>query len=387
MKLSAYKGVICAALAVAAGAVYAGVSQSFNAESFEGLTGWAGNGNIAGLSAQTLPNAGRPIADASDLKALSVEGEVTCTNSGDDPAAYTKTEFLLNMTELSDDLSNAMSDYRLAIAAGTNIVSGTTTTEIYCWCKHSGSESGAWASIGRADTGTWARVTLLFSRANSTCEISINGIPCVTEFGYLKEDKTGGDGAWYEVAASGTTPGVVTTLEFKGIALVDDVVVAQSAGDSKPAVTVAGTESVPVDSGTLEVSRQQLVDWGVTPTTISTVTLNADCGLTVLEAAVCGLDPTESTPFKITDCSIGGVNNNEVTVKFTGCPPSKSYVTVKIEVPNDTTLNTTLTSGVEIDPNDIDPDSSTKTTEVTFTLPNSVVGQGAIIVTPELRVQ
>ena len=377
MKLSAYKGVICAALAVAAGAVYAEVSQTFNVESFDGLTlpGWAGNGNIADLSAQTLPSAGRPISDASDTKALSVEGEVTYDNSdpGDTSAAYTKTEFLLNMTELSDDLSDQMTGYRLAIAAGTNIVSGTTTTEIFCWCKPSGSgsESGAWASVGHADTGTWARVTLLFSRANSTCEISINGIPCVTEFGYLKEDKTGGNGAWYEVAASGTNPGVVTTLEFKGIALVDDVVVAQSVGDSKPAVAVAGEETVTVDTGwSVDVKRQDLVDWGVTPTTIGTVKLNEASGLTVLEAAVCGLNPTESTPFKIEDCT---VNGTAVTVKFTGEPPENSWIKVAVKSGDaaPTYLNTTVLSK-----------ENGKTT-VSCTLPSSGLAD-AIVIYPEI---
>jgi len=295
-----------AGLMLAASGAFAAaqVSQTFGSDataalsSFSGAAGtWFGDGTLeAGTPSGTF--AGSPISDSSGGVILSVEGDVSCTNASNTAATSYETEFLINVPEASEELPSLDSEVQIALAAGTNVVSESVPLVVYC--KPHGSESAAWTNTVSMTTGAWHRVTLAFDYGAGRCRVSLDGVPVVSDAGYLTtNDTTSTSGAWYTLAGT-PAANLVKSLNFIGVAKVDDVLISDTIANNftgSNTVTVAG---VPVN-----VSYDDLNRWGIDGSVESLALELDDSELTVAQKLECGLDPVDGKKFEATAMSLG----------------------------------------------------------------------------------
>ncbi len=367
MKKSACQVAICAAIAVAAGALCASVEQPFAGgvgavdenygTSLSATAGkWNGEAEVVDKGegyVSVSPTAGSPYPTATDTKVLCVEGTVVCTNTlqgagGDEaPAPCSRAEFLLNVTEVSDEFfSDDMTGYRAAVAVGTEIVTvgGVDCVNLYCWCRPKGAEPGSegvWTNVATVATCTWARVTMIIDNNANMYELAVDGVPCVSEAGYLRPDaewEPSTKGAWYPIVAPAPATDSakkIGELRIDGIAMVDDVLVQQSGG----ATFGNGAHNVGIDVssdgeysyfGTTNAPMDSLVAWGVSQKNVMEAKLD-DSGLTVSDKFVCGLDPADGSRFEILGCtSDKDDGGNEFLVLTTSGSLKESYINFEV---------------------------------------------------------
>lgn len=319
-KVKNMKTMICAAAAVCASVVFA-ASESFEGVSEGALpaSGWQGDGAVEAGEA-VAPACGAPIA-GDHTKVLGIDGEVVCTDNGT-AAATGQMDFLLKVDEASDPLTtDDMDNVKVAVAAGEMITEDSVGLMAYCKNK---AGAVAWFEIGAITTSEWHRVTLKFDYMNDLCQISVDGIPVVSDKGYLDpEDKTNdsANGAWYGFATAVGVNSSVAQTSFLGSAWIDDVVVTSGTA-SAPAftgassVTIAGMSNCPVP-------YSKLNEWGVDEITINTAKLG-ESGMTVGDRLACGLDPTSPEKFNATDMALE--ENGTTKITFPGSVVAKNGV-------------------------------------------------------------
>ncbi len=244
LKMHHLAGLCLCAAGAALGAENVVVQQPF-ATAVTGVTAltgdkagtWAGYGSVTNQPvAETAgysytASVGRPINSATDKLYLSVDGYVTCTaaTTANKPATV---DMMIQIAKPEDELTipsgETTSDIQIAVG-----VQNDGTLKVYCKNK---SGTVAWYSLG--DTvyteGSWHRVSFTFDYANGTCQVRLDGEPLMTANGYLTSAKTGGNGSWYTLNATGTN---LSSVKVVGSTAIDEVVVKD--GDSV-------TEALPV---------------------------------------------------------------------------------------------------------------------------------------------
>lgn len=343
-----------AGLMFAAGSAFAAdqVSQTFGADasaeisSFTGTAGvWVGDGALATEANPTLPAIGRPIDDTAGV-VLSVEGDVSCTNVTGSTANQYETEFLINIPEPSDDLlaENATLNpaAQIALAAGSNIVDGASVP-LLVYCKPNGSDSATWTNTTVAvSTGEWHRVTLAFDYGAKRCRVSLDGVPVVSDAGYLStNDNTSTAGSWYAMAG---TPAAnqVKSLSFLGVAKLDDVLISDTALASYAMAGGNSTTNIEVGTSTMAVTYSELNKWGVSPETAKTTSID-NSGLKVTQKLECLLEPDSGTAFAATDMTLApGANGALTATVAVPCERSDAGTYTYTVVMNDGTSDTVL---------------------------------------------
>lgn len=336
-----------AGLMLAACGAFAAVSQTFTGTAgaavstvtAEGAGTWVGDGTLVSVSSAPTSTAGKPVEDAGTI-VLSVEGEVACTNTTGGAAASSQADFLINIVDPSEELPNAeeLGTLQIAVAAGTTVdSSGLVPLVVFCKPNTgSGVGSAAWTNVTTVATGSWHRVTLAFDYASGLCRLSLDGVPVVSDAGFLSTNVTDTAGSWYKLVDNGSTD-KVESLTFRGVASVDDVVISESIAEN-----FTGNKSVTVDGVAVNVSYNDLNKWGIDGTDL-TLQLD-DSGLTVAAKLECGLDPLDGSKFEAVAMTLG---NNGASATFTlpeGINTANSTYTVYYSTtPNGagTALNTT----------------------------------------------
>jgi len=343
-----------AGLMLAASGAFAAVSQTFTGTadaavstvSAAGAGTWAGDGTLKLVASAPTSPAGQPVSDSGTI-VLSVEGEVTCSNSGSG-ATSSQADFLINISDPSEEFPEDLGTLQIAVAAGTNVIeqtSGPAHVPLAVYCKPNNGNGGVgseiWTNVTTVATGDWHRVTLAFDYASGRCRLSLDGVPVVSAAGFLSTNGTNTAGSWYKLVSNGDTD-YVESLTFRGVASVDDVVI----NESIAANSFTGATSVPVgdDHPIANVTYNDLNRWGIDGTDL---TLQLDnSGLTVAAKLECGLDPIDGKKFEAVAMTLNG---NAATFTLpAGIDMSKTTYTVYYSTTPDgegTALTTTQSEG------------------------------------------
>ena len=309
------KMIVGAGLALAVGSAFAAVSEDFEDGTFSGT--WTVGG--CELSAEKLTEgshasitAGSPIGDGANAKVLAISGEAVCGNVDAD-AGVARSDFLVNVTEFSTDELEAPTreGVRIAVAAGA---SDTSTAPIAIYCKTNSTHAGWVTTDTTISQSTWHRLTLIFNYTNSTCQVSLDGVPVVNAAGYLKTDAATAGGSWYKFATPvESNDGAITSLNFIGLGSIDDVVVAAATSED----TIFPAEAKAKVDSKYDIALNDLTKWGVsTSTDLTEVTLAGTQSVAAkLEA---GLDPAGTTDFAPTAMTLadGGTGALNATVSL-----------------------------------------------------------------------
>lgn len=333
-------------MVLCATASFAAVSQqgfeNVTDDAFVNLSGWTGDGTIQS-DTLTAIGAGRLLSSSS--KSLLVEGTVLCTNSTGNAGSEAQADFLINVAEQSDELSELEGDVKIAIAAGTNMT-GVAEGEVpLCvYCKDSAGVVD-WFDLATVRTDKWTRVTLAFDYVNGYCRVSINGEPVVTPNGVRSMANQTSPGAWYRLV-SNATDDKVQSLSFEGVAQVDDVDIQESIDEAadfanSPAAELSNSETISYALlNKLGLSKDTLVEsenWNM---------LVGDSGMTVGQKLECGLDPTTDTKFE--PVSMTKTSATEATITFP-CDDTSKTGRYKIVITGGTCNNETVVTGATTD--------------------------------------
>ncbi len=266
-----------------------GATEDFQDDTMDGT--WTGHTTTSvQISAEAL-KAGNPHTHdvtAEGNQVLSYEGEVTW-GWGDDTETGTAVDFLLNVTESADELSDPATDTRIALA----VMDGKWQV----WCMGKDEDATAtWCdtdkvvAVSDESSTTWVRVTLKLS--NNRCLVSIDGKPLVSAGGYPLATSTSGEtGAWYPLATGES--GAVTSVVLAGTAQADSFVVANEVAYP----TGVGYDIVvePATDGGYSptVTMNDLNDWGLDIVTATTPSPDGS-GMKVVDKLEVGFDPTKA---------------------------------------------------------------------------------------------
>ena len=253
-------------------------------EHFEGSTSaWTGDGAITTTNYQYSGIAGLPLT-GDHTKVLVIEGDSSYNASSGSYTGSPLVDMMVQAALPDDALETPEGNPHIAVAVDTNGI-----FNVYCKNK-SGTASG-WCPLSSKvyEDGAWARVSLLFDYVNSLCQIRIDGEPMMTEYGYLKTDKTG-NGAWYALATNTTSSTAVSNLKVVGCTAIDDVVIAANANSY--AVAANATNDVGVSCAWLD-------QYGLAWDAATAGTSYDSSGMTVAQKYDACLSPFDDQKFEI----------------------------------------------------------------------------------------
>lgn len=297
------KSILCASLALVAGAAFAGVSQDFENVAEGPVTNivsaekWVGDGTVTN-GTTTVPSVGSPTSSQTHTKFLAVDGTVSCSNLVDSVNSYSKADFLLFVDEAGDDPEDVIEGAQIAVAAGegTNV----NNSCIWVYCKNGSPTSNAWF---RTDvvvpTQTWARVTLDFDYTAKRCQVSVNGEAANSAAGYVKSSDNITGGSWYPTISENRSK--LSELTFVGSTLVDDVLISES-------VTPIERFTGGVTVGGVTVPYDYLANYSIKPANAGSEVTGS--GMTVAQKYETGLDPTDATSFKATSMTLAAAGQS-----------------------------------------------------------------------------
>ena len=222
---------------------------------------------------------GLPLPGEAHTKVLLIEGDATCTPTGGTFADKPMVDMMVQAALPDDELETPEGNPHIAVAVDTNGI-----FNVYCKNK-SGTDTG-WYPLSnkKYEDGAWARVSLLFDYVNSLCQIRIDGEPMMTEYGYLKTDKTG-NGAWYALATNTTSSTAVSNLKVVGCTAIDDVVI------SANAESYAMTENVATNGVSCAWLDQNGLGWDTTASYDSSKKADGTTAMTVADKYKYCFDP------------------------------------------------------------------------------------------------
>ena len=330
------KAAVFAAVAACAGIAFAGVSESFEsvAAGERPAEKWTGDGSVTDATDATIseaPQGGFPIS-GDHTKALSIDGEVKCIDSGT-AGGQAQIDLLMKVDEPGDELTDSdIGDGKIAVAAGDSTTLETDENEVQyvalkAYCSAKGAKA-AWVTVGKISIGAWHRVTLKFDYAKNLCQISVDGVPVVSSSGYLNPSNltdTTSNGSWYGLVGENLpTSSSVAQITFSGCAYVDDVVITDNAGMASAPAPVGNATIASGEVSGSSIPLSKLAEWGVDATTINSAKLDST-GMTVAEKLACGLEPTGDVAFKATDMALSSAG--VPTITFPGSAGAKNGVT------------------------------------------------------------
>lgn len=266
------KSFLAMGLALASCAAFSAVTQNFDGAELP--KGWSGDGSVA------------------DGK-LSVNGTVTCTNTGT-ASEWSKSLFVVKApADGSDEMSTeGLSDCQIAVATGAE-AADTTKLKVMVY---QGSTTG-WVDSGKTvGKAAWFSVGLEFDYANGKVKVAINGDAIATP---------------YNVVTPQAASSKIASLAFVGTADVDDVSIQEA----------VATSSLPDLKGMKIYAAEQ----GLTDEAITANAVVGESGLTVQEKLQAGLDPTDSSTFTAQAIAQGSItvpcaydNGQVYKIKITG---------------------------------------------------------------------
>lgn len=298
------KSILCASLALVAGAAFAGFSQNFEGEDVDegpvnnivtSAQKWVGDGTVtAGES--VVPSVGSPTDEGENEKYLAVSGTVSCSNLVNSANSYSKADFLLFVDEAGDNPDDVIEGAQIAVAAGEGS-DAANDSYIWIYCKNGSSASGAWFKTDvTVLTQTWARVTLDFDYTTARCQVSVNGVAANSSAGYVKSSGDTTGGSWYPTIHSiSENRSKLSELTFVGSTKVDDVLISES--DSAIAQNFDGE----ADVGGVKVPYNYLATYSIKPVNAGSEVPGS--GMTVAQKYETGLDPTDDSKFIATEFS------------------------------------------------------------------------------------
>ena len=263
------------------------------------LTGWSGDGAVSNLTYTYSGAVGLPLTGSAHAKVLWVEG--TATRTYDDSNSQKRTMDFMVMAESlpDDDLPAADGNEQFRLAFDTN-----GCVNLY----HGYDNAARWTALSAAyPSGTWVRVTLNIeypsSDSRASCQVLVDGSPCVTEYGYREASLSTAGGSWYQAATNGMK---IASVDFAGVGGVDDLVLANSPDY---------LEDFPGGNATTNgVDYSWLIDNGIAAETLDEKASDVSA-YTAKQAYDVGVDPYSSTPFYVTNATVSGEN---LTLTFNG---------------------------------------------------------------------
>jgi hypothetical protein len=271
------------------------VSESFETDP---LAAWSGDGVITGMEYTASGSVGVPIS-GTHSKVLWVEG--TATRTYDDSNSQKRTMDFMVMAESlpDDDLPAADGNEQFRLAFDTN----------GCFNLYHGYDNAArWTVLSSAyPSGTWVRVTLNIeypsSDARASCQVLVNGSPCVTEYGYREASLSTAGGSWYQAATNGMK---IASVDFAGVGGVDDLVFANSPDY---------LANYPGGSATTNgVDFAWLMEYGIAADGVDEKA-SAESAYTAKQSFEAGVDPYSPTPLYMTNATFSSDN---IVLTFNG---------------------------------------------------------------------
>ena len=319
-------------------------------ESFEtGSLGsaWSGDGVISNITYTFTPSICTPIGGAQS-KVLWIEG--TATRTYDDLNSQKRTmDFMVMAESLPDDeLPAADGNEQFRLAFDTN-----GCVNLY----HGFGDASRWTALSAAyPSGTWVRITLNIeypsSDSRASCQVLVNGSPCVTEYGYRESSLSTTGGSWYQAATNGMK---IASVDFAGVGGVDDLVLANS--PDYLADYPGGQNS------TNGVQYAWLMEYGIAADSVDEKA-SAASAYTAKQAFDAGVDPYSSTLFYVTNATFSADNLTLTFNGYKGDTPSSHY-----DLKSSTTPITPSNAGTTMSDVTFGSDSVGKTTTATVAIP------------------
>jgi len=318
-----------------AGAYADGYTPQFQA--FEGTVGdtvadWDGNAVLAGGDSYNA-TAGVPgnQTNAAHTTVLAVEGSVSNATMFSSMVASTASQVdMMVKVVLPDDelaLPSGESGVQIAVGIATNGILNA----------YFGATSPAFHPISTnvLTADTWVRVSFNFDYEHHRCQISLNGLPCVSANGYANSTDSSQPGSWYELA-TGSSKSRLSSMKVVGTTAIDDVYTSQKVDG--PAIDVGDVTIAVTDpkGRSVDVKKTWLIEQGID---------NAggyapdSSGMTVAEKYVADLDVNDNIKFELKDLQPSTTETSKMVFSFpggtgadfeiVGCDtPSGSYTSV-----------------------------------------------------------
>lgn len=306
---------------------FAACADSFTpkSETFESATvnaavaDWDGDGYGKSETISSYP-AGRPGGlTGESAKVLAIEGSVTNASLFTDMAESTSAQVDMMVKIVYPDETLVLPSNE----SGVQIAIGVDTQgrfNVYCAPK-SGTGDAAFVPVSAViANGTWVRVSFNFDYVNGYCQVSLDGLPLVSEYGVLSPTSTGSNGAWYKLVA---TAAKLTSMKVVGTTSIDDVYTSQvTSGDTiviPDSVVVADTETG------ANVKKSWLMKQGV-----SNVSAPApdNSGMTVAQKYLAGLDVTDGIKFELKDLQPSARDSTVMVFSFPGTTATGSSFSI-----------------------------------------------------------
>ena len=304
-----------------------GAFENFESGGAEGSTfaNWEGDGYITNTSVTCTYGVPGGQSVGANAKALLVEGSVTNATlfSGMAASTASQVDMMVKIVWPDEALALPSGETDVQIAVGIDQLG---QLNVYCAPK-SGEGAAAFVPVtGELASNEWKRVSFNFDYANKFCEVSVDGIPCVSSSGAFSPSAVGSDGAWYKLAKADATK--LSSMKVVGTTAIDDVYTGQS---SEP-LPFDGTVA---DSGTgAAVSRQWLVVQGVADVTAAAPD---GTGMTVAQKYVAGLNVNDGIKFELKDLQPSTSDATKMVFSFPGTTANGSTFTiVGSDTPNGT---------------------------------------------------
>ena len=278
-----------AMLAVGAYGDFSPLSETFESATAadEQYATWVGDGYSKTESIASYP-AGRPggITGTSNY-VLSVEGSVTNGSLFAGMAASTasQVDMMVKVVWPDEALALPSGETDVQIAVGIDTLG---RLNVYCASK-SGSGDASFVPVsGELASNEWHRISFNFDYANKLCEIALDGLPQVSEYGALSASATGTAGSWYKLAKNDAT--VLSSMKIVGTTAIDDVYTSQVTSGNP--INIPDSAVVSDSEGTgAAVKKSWLVKQGVADVTAAAPD---GTGMTVAQKYVAGLDVNDA---------------------------------------------------------------------------------------------
>lgn len=313
-----------ALLAVCANAGF----EDFETGGAEGatFTNWEGDGyitNTAVTCTYGVPGGQTPSANA---KALAIEGSVT--NATLFAGGASQVDMMVKVVYPDEALALPSGETDVQIAVGVN-----TNGELNVYCApKAGSGTAAFVPVSAALTaGDWKRISFNFDYTSKFCEVLIDGLPCVSEYGALSPGATGTAGAWYKLAK--TDVSALSSMKVVGTTAIDCVYT--GTGTTLP---FDGTVTDSASGGTgAVVPRNWLAVQGVADPSANAPDYSST-GMTVAQKYIAGLDVNDGIKFELKDMQPSSSDADEMVFSFPGVGTTDNF-----KIVGSTTIDGTYT--------------------------------------------
>ena len=345
-----------------------GANADFTAqfENFEGHAiddqpaAWVGNGRVAaGSPVTTFTGVPGDQKAGDNKKVLAIEGSVTngAMFVGMENKVASQVDMMVKAVYPDDELALPSGETGVQIAVGID-----TNGCLNVYSKYNNTDAFRPIS-GKIESNTWVRVSFNFDYGNNRCQVSLDGLPCVSSYGKLDAGGTTQNGSWYDLA-TGSAKTKLSSMKVVGTTSIDDVYTSQNTSGS---AIVIPDNVVVHDASGVDVKKSWIVEQGVSTNNMTTTEAPDGSGMTVMQKYITGLGVNDGIKFELKDMqpstsnpdvmefTFPGTTANGATFSIQGCAsPNGGYVAVESLMTSEGGLNKAsvnvkdiLTSGVK----------------------------------------